>query len=52
MEVIDKKNVTFSLPVETNKKLGEIAKKHNMTKSGLINFYVLQSEAHNGDIFM
>ena len=32
----EKKKITLSIPVETNNTLEEMARKHGMTKSGLI----------------
>lgn len=52
MAKIEKKAVTLSLPVETNEKLSEIAAKYNMTKSGLVNFWVNQTEAKGGNIWV
>jgi predicted DNA-binding protein len=37
---VEKKKVTLSLPVETDRKLEELAQKFGMTKSGLIHFLV------------
>ena len=39
-----KKKVMLSLPVETNTKLEELAKRFGMTKSGLVNFLINQTE--------
>ncbi|WP_325168974.1 MULTISPECIES: ribbon-helix-helix domain-containing protein [Bacilli] len=48
--MVEKKKVTLSLPVETNDKLEELAKKYGMTKSGLINFLVNQA-SEKGTIY-
>ncbi|MBC6384346.1 protein repA, partial [Lactiplantibacillus plantarum] len=40
MVEIEKKKITLSIPVETNQKLEDVAKKYGMTKSGLVNFLV------------
>lgn len=40
---IKKKNITLSLPVETNEKLENLAKKYGMTKSGLVNLLINQA---------
>ena len=39
---IKKKNITLSLPIETNEKLEKLAKKYGMTKSGLVNMLINQ----------
>lgn len=39
-----KKRISLSLPVETNTKLENLAKKYGMTKSGLVNFLINQTE--------
>lgn len=39
-----KKRVTLSLPVETDNKLEKLAKKYGMTKSGLVNFLINQTD--------
>jgi hypothetical protein len=39
---IKKKNITLSLPIETNDKLEKLAKKYGMTKSGLVNMLINQ----------
>lgn len=39
---ITKKNITLSLPIETNEKLEKMAKKYGMTKSGLVNLLINQ----------
>lgn len=36
----EKKKVTLSIPKTTDKKLEDLAKKHGMTKSGLVNFLI------------
>ena len=41
---LEKKKVMLSLPVETNTKLEELAKRFGMTKSGLVNFLINQTE--------
>jgi len=51
MKQVKKIHVNLSLPVGTNSKLEEIAVEHNMTKSGLVNFWVNQALANNGNIF-
>lgn len=50
MVEIEKKKVTLSLPVDTNKKLEELCKKYGMTKSGLVNFLINQV-AESGTIY-
>ena len=50
MVEIEKKKVTLSLPVDTNKKLEELCKKYGMTKSGLVNFLINQV-AESGSIY-
>ncbi|MFT8558227.1 MAG: protein repA [Liquorilactobacillus nagelii] len=50
MGSVEKKNVTLSLPVESDKKLEEMAKKYGMTKSGLVNFLINKAE-EAGTIF-
>lgn len=42
MVEIEKKKITLSIPVETNRKLEEMAEKYGMTKSGLVNFLINQ----------
>ena len=42
MVEVEKKKITLSIPVETNGKLEELAQKHGMTKSVLVNFLVNQ----------
>lgn len=42
MVEIEKKKITLSIPVETNRKLEELAEKYGMTKSGLVNFLINQ----------
>lgn len=44
MTTIIKKKVTLSLPEETNSKLETLALKFGMTKSGLVNFLINQTE--------
>ena len=39
-----KKKVMLSLPIETNTKLEELAKRFGMSKSGLVNFLINQTE--------
>lgn len=41
---IEKKKVMLSLPVQTNIKLEELATRYGMTKSGLVNFLINQTE--------
>lgn len=41
---LEKKKVMLSLPIETNTKLEELAKRFGMTKSGLVNFLINQTE--------
>lgn len=36
----EKKKVTLSIPKTTNEKLENLAKKHGMSKSGLVNFLI------------
>lgn len=50
MSSVEKKNVTLSLPIDTNKKLESLAKKYGMTKSGLVNLLINRSE-EAGTIF-
>lgn len=38
----EKKKITLSIPVETNNTLEEMARKHGMTKSGLVTFLINQ----------
>lgn len=47
---IEKKKITLSIPVETNGKLEELAKKYGMTKSGLVNLLITQV-AEAGSIY-
>lgn len=44
MTTIIKKKVMLSLPEETNVKLENLALKYGMTKSGLVNFLINQTE--------
>lgn len=44
MTTIIKKKVTLSLPEETNSKLETLALKFGMTKSGLVNFLINQTD--------
>lgn len=44
MTTIIKKKVTLSLPEETNSKLETLALKFSMTKSGLVNFLINQTD--------
>ena len=46
----EKKKITLSIPVETNNILEEMAKKHGMTKSGLVTFLINQLK-EKGSIF-
>lgn len=41
---LEKKKVMLSLPVETNLKLEALSKKFGMTKSGLVNYLINQTE--------
>lgn len=50
MIVVEKKNVTLSLPVETNKKLEELAHDYGMTKSGIVNYWVNKTK-EDGSLF-
>lgn len=43
MTKIKKKKVLLSLPVETDKKLEDLATYFGMTKSGLVNFLINQT---------
>lgn len=47
---MNKKKITLSIPEDTNKKLEELAKKHGMTKSGLVNFLINKLEK-DGNIY-
>jgi len=44
MATIIKKKVMLSLPEETNVKLENLAFKYGMTKSGLVNFLINQTD--------
>lgn len=46
----EKKKITLSIPVETNNTLEEMARKHGMTKSGLVTFLINQLK-EKGSIF-
>lgn len=41
---ITKKKVTLSLPADTDIKLEQLSKKFGMTKSGLVNYLINQTE--------
>lgn len=41
---VKKKNITLSLPIETNEKLEKLAQKYGMTKSGLVNLLINQAD--------
>lgn len=42
MVEVEKKKITLSIPIETNDKLENLAKKYGMTKSGLVNMLINQ----------
>lgn len=50
MTKTQKKKITLSLPVETDIKIEELAKKFGLTKSGLVNLLVNKA-SENGTIF-
>lgn len=50
MTKTQKKKITLSLPVETDIKIEELAKKFGLTKSGLVNLLVNRA-SENGTIF-
>lgn len=43
MTSTEKKKITLSIPVETDDKLELLAKKFGMTKSGLVNYLINQT---------
>lgn len=42
IDMVEKKKITLSIPVETDEKLNVLAVKFGMTKSGLVNFLINQ----------
>lgn len=47
-----KVHVNLSLSEETNRDLTDLAKKYNMSKSGLVNFFINQAKQNNSNIFL